>query len=109
MAIYFIKKIRNGKYQFSLKENEKILLKSRTYLSKTACTNAVQLVRDNAEHFNRYTITNLLNGQCAFGLHNEHGNLIALYTICKSMPILNKRLNLLIQLARNATIVDCTA
>lgn len=108
MAIYIITKVGNGKYRFTLKENGKILLKSRCYFRKADCIDAIQPVRDNAEHFERYFIFNLFGNICGFGLSDQQGNALVLHTICKSISILNKRFNLTMQLAPHAQVVDHT-
>lgn len=78
MALFEIKKSENGEYHFRLKAsgNDKIILRSEMYKTKSGCENGIASVKNNAPLDSRYERLYSANGKYYFNLKAANGEVI---------------------------------
>lgn len=77
MATFELSKTEAGQFNFSLRgEDEKVLLRSEQYTSKSSAQNGIESVRKNAAEEKRYELKESSNGKFYFNLKAVNGQII---------------------------------
>ncbi len=77
MATFELSKTEVGQFNFSLRgEEEKTLLRSEQYTSKSSAQNGIESIRKNAAEDKRYELKESSNGKFYFNLKAVNGQVI---------------------------------
>jgi len=106
---FVIQKASNQQYYFNLRAgNNKIILTSETYSSKTAAQNGVKAMKANARLGTRYSRKEARDGKAYFVLLAANGEPLGQSELYSSQAARETGINAVKQNASKATTVDRT-
>ncbi len=110
MAEFEIKQSTDKQYYFHLQAtgNNKIILSSERYTTKSACREGIESVRNNAPYDYRYEKKESSNGEYYFNLKASNGQVIGTSETYSTAASRNNGIELVKAQAPRAAVTDLT-